>query len=68
MITSKMQNTDHAFVWIWLPGKTDPIVAGRITKINQLHVFTYGKSYLENPEAIRLKAIGVIFVKRQIYP
>lgn len=54
MTTFKMKNADHAFVWIWLPGKTNPIVAGRITKINQLYAFTYGASYLENPEAMAL--------------
>ncbi len=57
MITSKIQNADHAFVWVWLPGKTQPIVAGRITKVNQLHAFTYGKSYLENPEAISFSSL-----------
>lgn len=68
MITSKMQNTDHAFVWIWLPGKTDPIVAGRITKINQLHVFTYGKSYLENPEAISLSPLELPLKSGDFFP
>lgn len=57
MTTSKINNAEQTFVWIWLPGKTYPIVAGRITKQNQLYAFTYGKSYLENPEAIALSPL-----------
>lgn len=37
----------EAFVWIWLPGKTKPIVAGRLEADNGNLQFNYGKSYLE---------------------
>ncbi len=40
------------FVWIWLPGETDPVVAGKITKADTRILFTYGQSYLRNPKAI----------------
>jgi serine/threonine-protein kinase HipA len=37
----------EAFVWIWLPGETVPIVAGRLEMDNSNIHFNYGKSYLE---------------------
>lgn len=39
-----------AFVWIWLPEATKPIVAGRIDRDNNIHTFTYGRSYLARKE------------------
>lgn len=43
-----------AYVWTWLPGHTDPVVAGRLDLIGPTHLFTYGRSYLDRPEAIAL--------------
>lgn len=37
----------EAYVWIWLPGETTPIVAGRLEAENSNLLFNYGKSYLE---------------------
>jgi len=37
----------EAFVWIWLPGETEPVVAGRLEADNGNIMFNYGKSYLE---------------------
>ncbi len=37
----------EAFVWIWLPLKTVPVVAGRLEADNGNILFNYGKSYLE---------------------
>ena len=37
----------EAFVWIWLPEETKPIVAGRLEADNGNIQFNYGKSYLE---------------------
>jgi serine/threonine-protein kinase HipA len=45
MMTSK--ENKEAFVWIWLPDKTQPIVAGKLTEDNGFIQFNYGKSYLE---------------------
>ncbi len=36
----------EAFVWIWLPDETDPVVAGRLEADNGNILFNYGKSYL----------------------
>lgn len=42
----------EAFVWVWLPGALEPVVAGRVVLENRLHVFNYGRSYLERSDAI----------------
>lgn len=48
----------EAFVWIWLPGETVPVVAGRLEVHSGKIQFTYGRSYLERaadqPPAISL--------------
>ncbi|MDT8429712.1 MAG: HipA domain-containing protein [Pseudomonadales bacterium] len=51
-MTSKANKTEkEAFVWIWLPGETKPIVAGRLeadmSRGQGNVLFNYGKSYLE---------------------
>ncbi|HWA21964.1 MAG TPA: type II toxin-antitoxin system HipA family toxin [Caulobacterales bacterium] len=45
----------EAFVWVWLPNATAPVVAGRLAKGpgNTLQ-FNYGRSYLDRREAIAL--------------
>ena len=42
----------QAYVWIWLPGKTSPVVAGRLHAESEFFVFTYGRSYLARQDAI----------------
>lgn len=51
MTTSK-QPYSEAFVWIWLPGAVEPVVAGKLTAENGSVVFNYGKSYLARDNAI----------------
>ena len=47
-MTSKTSSSQkEAFVWIWLPNETAPVVAGRLESDNDNIVFNYGKSYLE---------------------
>ena len=43
-MTSK--NVKEAYVWIWLPDETEPVVAGRLEADNGNVLFNYGKSYL----------------------
>lgn len=43
---------DVAYVWIWLPGTTTPIVAGRLFRANGHIAFNYGRSYLGRRDAI----------------
>ena len=49
-MTSK--RPEEAYVWIWLPGATDPVVAGKLTAEGHTLLFNYGKSYLERENAI----------------
>ncbi|MCB1816052.1 MAG: type II toxin-antitoxin system HipA family toxin [Candidatus Competibacteraceae bacterium] len=44
-MTSK--NVKEAYVWIWLPDETEPVVAGRLEADNGNVLFNYGKSYLD---------------------
>jgi serine/threonine-protein kinase HipA len=43
---------DEAFVWIWLPGAKDPVVAGRLVPVGDIIEFNYGVSYLGRADAI----------------
>lgn len=45
-MTSNTRYTE-AFVWIWLPEETEPVVAGRLEAHDGTLSFNYGKSYLE---------------------
>ena len=42
----------EAYVWIWLPGALQPVVAGRIEAGSGIYSFNYGRSYLERADAI----------------
>jgi serine/threonine-protein kinase HipA len=53
MMTSNGTVTE-AFVWIWLPDKTEPVVAGKLTADGDQLTFNYGKSYLDRDNAIAL--------------
>jgi len=47
MMTSS-NGADKAYVWIWLRGQTEPVVAGKLETDNRGNLlFNYGKSYLE---------------------
>jgi serine/threonine-protein kinase HipA len=41
----------EAYVWVWLPEATEPIVAGLLSRQGGTLVFNYGKSYLERSNA-----------------
>lgn len=50
----------EAYVWVWLPGSTQPVVAGRLYRADaslQRCFFTYGRSYLERDNAIPLSPL-----------
>lgn len=55
-MNSKTTSDDEAFVWIWLPGAIEPVVAGRISKDGDQYLFNYGQSYLALENAISLNA------------
>ncbi len=41
-----MTSKSEAFVWIWLPNQTEPVVCGKLQKEADQYLFNYGKSYL----------------------
>jgi serine/threonine-protein kinase HipA len=53
-ISERPKSERECFVWIWLPGVTEPVVAGKLTHTNGRTLFTYGQSYLEHGNAIAL--------------
>lgn len=53
-MTSKINTYNQAYVWIWLPGETQPVVAGKLTADGDNLVFNYGKSYLDRPNKMAI--------------
>ncbi|MBL4713912.1 MAG: type II toxin-antitoxin system HipA family toxin [Alcanivorax sp.] len=50
-----MISNDHeAYVWVWLPGRTEPVVAGRLYRDGARLAFNYGRSYWDRPDAMPL--------------
>ena len=43
---------EEAYVWIWLPDATAPVVAGRIARDGEQLIFNYGRSYLDRNDRI----------------
>lgn len=46
----------EAFVWFWLPGALEPIVAGKVAEEAGRAGFVYGDSYIDREDAISLYA------------
>ena len=46
--------TSEAFVWIWLPDDTEPVLCGKLREDAGELRFVYGRSYLERNDAISL--------------
>ncbi len=66
MISKPQQ--DEAYVWIWLPGATQPVVAGRISRHGERLSFNYGQSYLDRPEAVPIFEPGLPLQRGLISP
>lgn len=49
---SSSRQPGEAFVWIWLPGVSEPVAAGRLVRSGGNYQFHYGKSYLIRPDRI----------------
>ncbi len=68
-MTSDYSNQDReAFVWIWLPGAAEPVVAGRIEREGDIYTFNYGLSYLERANAIAIYAPELPLQRGRIAP
>lgn len=53
-MSSKPEKYTEAYVWIWLPGEVEPVIAGKLTAERDTLAFNYGKSYLERDNAISI--------------
>lgn len=58
----------EAFVWIWLPGALEPVIAGRIELDGGVYAFNYGRSYLERADAIPIYAPELPLRRGRIAP
>ncbi len=58
----------EAFVWIWLPGVLEPVIAGRIELDGGVYAFNYGRSYLERTDAIPIYAPELPLQRGRIAP
>jgi serine/threonine-protein kinase HipA len=58
----------EAYVWVWLPGASEPVVAGRLQVSGGLVNFNYGQSYLRRADAIPLYLPELPLVPGQIPP
>lgn len=47
--------SDRAYVWVWLPGATEPVVVGAITQTAVELRFNYAQSYLRRSDAVMLQ-------------
>jgi serine/threonine-protein kinase HipA len=44
----------RVYVWVWLPGSTEPVPAGVIEQSGEVAYFNYGRSYLERENAVSI--------------
>lgn len=52
-MTSKDDYTE-AYVWIWLPDETKPVIAGILQRVGTQLLFNYGRSFLARENAISI--------------
>ena len=52
-MTSEVRHGE-AYVWIWLPDATEPVVAGRLSRAGKKIMFNYGRSYLDRSDRIAI--------------
>jgi len=58
----------EAFVWIWLPDATEPVVCGRVDLVGGLYHFTYGRSYLARKDGMPIWLPELPLEERVIIP
>ncbi len=57
-----------AYVWIWLPEQTDPVVCASLTRVAGRIVFVYGRSYLDRADAVPIYEPELPLVRGDQYP
>lgn len=58
----------EAYVWVWLPGATAPVVAGLLSRNGERYGFNYGRSYLARNDAIPIYEPELPLVRGAIPP
>lgn len=61
-------SADRAFVWLWLPGAIQPVVAGAVSRDTNRLIFNYGRSYLERSDAVSIYEPELPLVRGAISP
>lgn len=51
-----MTTSEELYVWTWIPGQTEPVLAGRVDQAGPLVTFIYALRYRSRPDAISLFA------------
>jgi serine/threonine-protein kinase HipA len=62
------EQPSEAYVWVWLPGATEPVVAARLEAIADIVNFNYGRSYLDRDDAVALYLPELPLERGQIRP
>ncbi len=55
-MSTTISSSREAYVWTWLPGETEPVVAGRLEPRGGELAFVYARSYRDRGNAISLYA------------
>ncbi|QCF27508.1 type II toxin-antitoxin system HipA family toxin [Hydrocarboniclastica marina] len=50
MTSRPPQGPGELYVWVWLPGATEPVVAGRLAQQGGNYRFNYGQSFLQRQQ------------------
>jgi len=53
-MTMATLTSEPIYVWVWLPGRTEPIPAGVLRQSGNSLSFRYGNKYLLRPDAMSL--------------
>jgi len=67
-MTSNRVRDNQAYVWVWLPSTSEPVVAGLIKQEGEHYVFNYGRSYLKHKDAVALYLPELPLKQGQIDP
>src|SRR3546814_776514 len=58
----------EAYVWVWLPEQSKPVVAGRLYLTGERFAFHYGRSYLDRVNAMPLSLPELPLRRGEIAP
>ena len=58
----------EAHVWVWLPGRTEPVAAGHVHLLGECLVFRYAPDYLSRADAVPIYLPELPLQKREIAP